>query len=487
MKSGRYLLQLVSRILFIRPFISIFIISIALVLLIAAAGNREKPALDAGTQTAPQGMVLIETDSLLPYYISITEESNLNWMTYIKWLETVFVTYPEVAKKARPQLTKEGNWLIYNDPILDNYFEHPGYQLYPVTGVTWHQVISYLEWKSDRLNEAILLKCQNMELDMLRIVDSDNFNTEAYLINQYYYPSVDKEKWPRLAGTKKGHRDPETRDGIFFPDYRLPTEQEWEAAYQYANNPDNLDVIQSSIKMSTFLKPWVDYFMLDKQTGSKSVSKKQSYTYSFDYGVSEWLINKEGVGRGYRQFDSDMLESNGWLPFEKFPFDYYDSYGEIREKDSLGRFGFQFVQVSNIQAPIFMTPPYSNIYVYQSVFSPNPFYKDTAYRDSVAEAWNKLVYNSQILFNPGLTYEQSPKVKVEYYDHLIRDSVIYSYKRELLFDHTKAKRQYIKSNYWQVQKGTGTLPSDTARQDLGFRCVLPYTGIQVEKKYKVRW
>ena len=144
MKSGRYLLQLVSRILFIRPFISIFIISIALVLLIAAAGNREKPALDAGTQTAPQGMVLIETDSLVPYYISITEESNLNWMTYIKWLETVFVTYPEVAKKARPQLTKEGNWLIYNDPILDNYFEHPGYQLYPVTGVSWHQVISYL-------------------------------------------------------------------------------------------------------------------------------------------------------------------------------------------------------------------------------------------------------------------------------------------------------------------------------------------------------
>lgn len=442
---------------------------------------------DAATQTAPHGMVLVETDSLVPYYISVTEESNLNWLTYIKWLESVFVSYPEVAKKARPVLTMEGQWLVYNDPILDNYFEHPGYQQYPVTGVTWFQVLSYLEWKSDRLNEAITLKYQNMPLAMSRIVDSENFNTEAYLLNQYWYSGEDKEKWPRLAGTKKGRRLPEVRDGIFFPDYRLPTEQEWEAAYQYVNDPTNTGDIQSSIKKTTFLKPWLDYFMLDKNTGSRSVNKKQAYTYSFDYGVSEWLISKEGTEDTYRQLNSDMLESQGWLPFDKFHNNYYDSYGEINEKDSLGRFNFQFVQVSNVQTPVFMTPPYANIYVYQSVFSHNPFFKDTVYRDSMVEAWNKLRYESLKYYNPGLTYESMPKLQAKQYDYLIRDSLVYSYKKELVYDHTKEKRQYILSNYRKAQKGCGSLPSDTARQDLGLRCVLPYTGIKVEKKYKVRW
>ena len=69
----------------------------------------------------------------------------------------------------------------------------------------------------------------------------DNFNTKSYLMGEYDgipgKPSTKKN--PLLDAQGRPRTKVQFEDGILFPDYRLPTEAEWEyAAYGYINqNP----------------------------------------------------------------------------------------------------------------------------------------------------------------------------------------------------------------------------------------------------------
>lgn len=40
---------------------------------------------------------------------------------------------------------------------------------------------------------------------------------------------------------------------------------------------------------------------------------------------------------------------------------------------------------------------------------------------------------------------------------------------------------------YKVELNFLPLHTDSTNADLGFRCVLPYTGLQVAKKYRVKW
>ncbi len=162
------------------------------------------------------------------FYMDETAISNVDYREYINWLQNVHVSNPDVHRRALPDTTVWRSPLGYNEPYVETYFRHPAYNDYPVVGVSWTQANDYCLWRTDRVNEMLLIEKGILEWDPEQR-DEENFSTEAYLAG--LYEGRVRENLPDLSP------DSETRrvrfeDGILLPKYRLPTEAEWEyAAY----------------------------------------------------------------------------------------------------------------------------------------------------------------------------------------------------------------------------------------------------------------
>lgn len=160
------------------------------------------------------------------FYMDETEVANIDYREYLFWvLNTWGATYPEVWKRALPDTLVWREELAYNEPLVETYFRHPAYDDYPVVGVNWLQANEYCKWRTDRVNEMILIERGILD-NTPDQKNENNFNTEAYLVGQYE-GSVRKNLPDRRTG---GERHVRLEDGILLPTYRLPTEAEWEYA-----------------------------------------------------------------------------------------------------------------------------------------------------------------------------------------------------------------------------------------------------------------
>ncbi len=100
------------------------------------------------------------TQHVQSFYMDETEVTNVMYLEYLDYLKSVYPPenpqYTAIYEGALPDTLVWRNRLGFNETMTNNYLRHPAYAEYPVVGVNWVQAVQFAEWRTDRVNEAML-------------------------------------------------------------------------------------------------------------------------------------------------------------------------------------------------------------------------------------------------------------------------------------------------------------------------------------------
>lgn len=470
------------------------------------------------------------------FYMDETEVTNLMYMEYLDWLKRVFPpeeeNYKNIYEGAIPDTLVWRDRLGYNETMTNNYLRHPSYAEYPVVGVNWIQATEFAKWRTNRVNEAILEREGYLKKDA-KVTEAKadaTFDTETYLAaptktfggNEEVVLKGRRGSKGKATTNAKGETQEaknvyaQRTSGLILPEYRLPTEAEWEyaAAADIGQREYNINKGQKKYpwsggytrsskrqirgdQLANFKQGKGDYGGLAgwSDDGADITNKVKSYPPN-DFGLYDMAGNvAEWVADVYRPIVDD--EAND--------FNYYR--GNVYTKNKIGEDGK--VELVTAETQRFDTMPNGNVvsrnFIGQIAQVPvddketylrQNFDKSDHrnYRDGDKQSTRYFDFGSEGGSEAKLKDDQrmydSPKhnVSVDSIGNMIRKYDRSNKRSTLINDDVRVYKggSWRDRAYWLDPAQRRYFPQDMATDYIGFRCAMSRVGPKSDQKKTAR-